>query len=51
MIVVRDPILNPVAIPTLRPTQITVGLREVEEGATGCPSTNRKRSESFLAIT
>jgi hypothetical protein len=28
---VRDPILQPVAIATLRPTQITVGMREVEE--------------------
>jgi hypothetical protein len=27
---VREPILQPVTIETLRPTQITVGMREVE---------------------
>jgi hypothetical protein len=27
----REPLLNPVSIKTLRPTQITVGLREVEQ--------------------
>jgi hypothetical protein len=31
MIVVREPVLNPVAITDLRPTQITVGMREVQE--------------------
>lgn len=31
MVVVREPVLDPVAITSLRPTQITVGLREVEE--------------------
>lgn len=31
MVVVRDPILDPVAITALRPTQITVGLREVQQ--------------------
>jgi len=30
MVVVREPILRPVAIDALRPTQITVGMREVE---------------------
>lgn len=31
MIVVREPVLHPVAITELRPTQITVGMREVDE--------------------
>jgi hypothetical protein len=31
MTVVREPILKPVAIESLRPTQITVGMREVKE--------------------
>ena len=30
MVAVREPILHPVAIDDLRPTQITVGMREVE---------------------
>jgi hypothetical protein len=30
MVSVREPILHPVAIDDLRPTQITVGMREVE---------------------
>jgi len=30
MVPIREPILEPVAIDTLRPTQITVGMREVE---------------------
>jgi len=31
MTVVREPLLRPVAISTLRPTQITVGMREVKD--------------------
>ena len=31
MIVVRDPILQPIAITDLRPTQMTVGMREVNQ--------------------
>lgn len=31
MIVVREPVLHPVAIADLRPTQITVGMREVQQ--------------------
>src|SRR5437868_11363483 len=31
MIVVREPVLHPVAILDLRPTQITVGMREVQD--------------------
>jgi len=30
MVPIREPILEPIAIDTLRPTQITVGMREVE---------------------
>jgi len=30
MVSVREPILHPIAIDDLRPTQITVGMREVE---------------------
>ena len=31
MVVVREPVLKPVSIKSLRPTQITVGMREVKE--------------------
>ena len=31
MIVVRDPILQPISITDLRPTQMTVGMREVNQ--------------------
>jgi hypothetical protein len=31
MVVVREPILKPIAIADLRPTQMTVGMREVQE--------------------
>ena len=31
MTYVREPVLQPVSIESLRPTQITVGMREVEE--------------------
>ena len=31
MLTVREPVLHPVEIKTLRPTQITVGMREVED--------------------
>ena len=30
MVAVREPLLTPVAIADLRPTQITVGMREVK---------------------
>jgi hypothetical protein len=48
MIVVRDPILNPVAIATLRPTQITVGLREVEEKRDRLREHKQKKIGKFL---
>jgi hypothetical protein len=48
MVVVRDPILNPVAIPTLRPTQITVGLREVEEKRDRLREHKQKKIGKFL---
>ena len=30
MVAIREPILHPIAVGDLRPTQITVGMREVE---------------------
>ena len=40
----RDPILKPIPILSLRPTQMTVGLREVKESASAGGSTSRKRN-------
>jgi len=48
MIVVRDPILDPVEITTLRPTQITVGLREVEEKCERLRERKSKKIGKFL---
>ena len=48
MVVVRDPILNPVAITALRPTQITVGLREVEEKRDRLREHKQKKIGKFL---
>ncbi len=36
MVSVREPILSPVAIDDLRPTEITVGMREVEAKRKAC---------------
>jgi hypothetical protein len=47
----REPVLQPVSIESLRPTQITVGMREVEENANACDSRNRRRSARSSAIT
>jgi hypothetical protein len=43
---VREPILKPVAIADLRPTQMTVGVREVKEKRKRCPllTGNTKRT-------
>ncbi len=35
MVAVREPVLKPVNIADLRPTQITVGMREVHEKREG----------------
>jgi hypothetical protein len=48
MVVVRDPILNPVAIAALRPTQITVGLREVDEKRDRLREHKQKKIGKFL---
>ena len=48
MVVVREPILNPVEIATLRPTQITVGLREVEEKRERLRERKSKKIGKFL---
>jgi len=48
VVVVREPILNPVEIATLRPTQITVGLREVEEKRERLRERKSKKIGKFL---
>lgn len=44
----RDPILKPVAIAELRPTQITVGMREVQEKRKHLRKTGAKKMGGFL---
>jgi len=48
MTTVREPLLEPVAILDLRPTQITVGMREVEAKRKEWRAT-KKREKSFSA--
>jgi hypothetical protein len=45
---VREPVLVPVAIMDLRPTQITVGMREVEAKRNAWRKTSGKKGEKFL---
>jgi hypothetical protein len=45
---VREPRLNPVAIVELRPTQITVGMREVKAKRKHWRETAKKKGEQFL---
>src|ERR1700692_2808885 len=45
---VREPILTTVAIANLRPTQITVGMREVMEKRKRWRGTGKKKGERFL---
>ncbi len=45
---VREPVLTTVAIADLRPTQITVGMREVMEKRKRWRETGKKKSEKFL---
>jgi hypothetical protein len=45
---VREPLLTTVAIKELRPTQITVGMREVEEKRRRWRETGTKKGEKFL---
>jgi hypothetical protein len=48
MIVVREPILSPVWIKNLRPTQITVGMREVKEKRQHWRTLPEKERAEFL---
>lgn len=48
MVVVREPVLDPVAIRSLRPTQITVGMREVEEKCSRLRERTLKKIGKFL---
>jgi hypothetical protein len=48
MIFVREPILNPVSIKSLRPTQMTVGLREVNEKRRHWRKLSDKKRAAFL---
>ena len=48
MIVVREPVLHPVAITDLRPTQISVGLREVKEKRGRLRNHPQKKIGKFL---
>lgn len=45
---IREPILHPTPIANLRPTQITVGFREVAEKRERWRQEDKKRQESFL---
>ena len=44
----REPILKPVTITDLRPTQMTVGFREVEEKRKRWREESKKKGEEFL---
>jgi hypothetical protein len=48
MVTVREPILHPVPIEDLRPTQITVGMREVEEKRQRWREHKGKKRAEFL---
>jgi len=48
MTMVRDPVLSPVKIESLRPTQITVGMREVEQKREAIRKRGPKKIGSFL---
>ena len=48
MALVREPTLTPVAIDDLRPTQITVGMREVEAKRKRWRETATKKGREFL---
>ena len=49
MVAVREPVLKPVGITNLRPTQITVGMREVEGKRKGWREKKDKKAAEFLA--
>jgi len=48
MVAVREPVLKPVGITDLRPTQITVGMREVEGKRKGWREKKDKKAAEFL---
>jgi hypothetical protein len=48
MVAVREPILKPIKIADLRPTQITVGMREVDAKRKGWSEKKGKKSGEFL---
>jgi hypothetical protein len=48
MVTVREPILKPVNISNLRPTQITVGMREVNAKRKGWREKKGKKGGEFL---
>jgi hypothetical protein len=48
MVAVREPVLKPIAITDLRPTQITVGMREVEGKRKGWREKKDKKAAEFL---
>jgi len=48
MIVVREPVLDPIPIEELRPTQITVGMREVDEKRKHLRKRKAKKLGKFL---
>jgi hypothetical protein len=48
MTTVREPLLEPVAILELRPTQITVGMREVKAKRKNWRAEGKKKGEKFL---
>jgi hypothetical protein len=48
MVTVREPVLKPVAISDLRPTQITVGVREVDAKRKGWREKKGKKGGEFL---
>src|SRR5947209_3994416 len=48
MVYVREPVLEPISIATLRPTQITVGMREVDEKRRHWRSHDDKKKGEFL---
>ena len=47
MMSVREPILKPVAIADLRPTQMTVGIREVKEKRKRWRDESKRKEPSF----
>jgi len=48
MVTVREPLLHPVALAELRPTQITVGMREVRAKQNSWRQQNPKKKAEFL---